>query len=228
MAFKDSGLEECLWAREKGAQEWSHSFDTLEQCAEFIGKTKANIKKVLEGRAKSTGGWEVKEGMRKVESQFKLKRLKAPIGTYEYAGAGLTGGADEDGDMAALKGPMFLHPRTGVPITSFKKVRRVVKATKLRPATPFALLLTPFSFSLQALITSASRAGVDSHLGEPRRVFPYLLRHSFATLAATSNPPVPVVVAQKVMRHSSSKMLLDVYAKAGDEVLREGLGNFKL
>ena len=80
----------------------------------------------------------------------------------------------------------------------------------------------------QALETSASRAGVDFHLGEPRRVFPYLLRHSFATLAATSNPPVPVVVAQKVMRHSSSKMLLDVYAKAGDEVVRDGLGNFKL
>ena len=128
MAFKDSGLEECLWARKRGEQVWSHSFDTLEKCAEFIGKTKANVKKVLEGGAKSTGGWEVKEGRRKVESKFKLKPLKAPIGTYKYTPAGLTGGyeVEEEGqeDGLALIGPMFLHPRTGAQIISFKKVRR--------------------------------------------------------------------------------------------------------
>ncbi|KFH03378.1 site-specific recombinase, phage integrase family protein, partial [Toxoplasma gondii VAND] len=52
--------------------------------------------------------------------------------------------------------------------------------------------------------------------------------HSFATLAATSNPPVPLPVAQAVMRHTSSKMLLDTYAKAGTLVIKEGLKNFNV
>jgi len=90
---------------------------------------------------------------------------------------------------AHLRGLCFAHPRTHQPISSFKK----------------------------ALSSSAKAAGIniDVATGEPRRVFPYLLRHSFATLAATSSPPVPLPVAQKVMRHTSSKMLLDVYAEVG-------------
>ncbi|KAL8440226.1 hypothetical protein Efla_000352 [Eimeria flavescens] len=76
---------------------------------------------------------------------------------------------------------------------------------------------------------TASLAGLDeTRCGEPRRIFPYILRHSFATIAATSNPPVPLPVAQAVMRHTSSKMLLETYAKAGALVIKEGLRNFRI
>ena len=78
-----------------------------------------------------------------------------------------------------------------------------------------------------ALKGAARRAGIDVDAdGKPRRVFPYLLRHSFATLAATSSPPVPLPVAQAIMRHTSSKMLLETYAKAGALAIREGLELF--
>ncbi|EUR52075.1 hypothetical protein PFBG_06102 [Plasmodium falciparum 7G8] len=30
------------------------------------------------------------------------------------------------------------------------------------------------------------------------------------------------------MRHSSSKMLLDTYTKAGNNIIRDGLDNFKI
>eukprot|EP00922_Rhytidocystis_sp_ex-Travisia-forbesii_P005450 GHVS01007954.1.p1 GENE.GHVS01007954.1~~GHVS01007954.1.p1 ORF type:complete len:486 (+),score=66.16 GHVS01007954.1:110-1567(+) len=79
------------------------------------------------------------------------------------------------------------------------------------------------------LMSASLRAGIDkTEHGEPRRIFPYILRHSFATLAASSNPPVPLPVAQAVMRHTSSKMLLETYAKAGALVIRDGLKNFVL
>mmetsp|Transcript_8755 Transcript_8755/g.25061 ORF Transcript_8755/g.25061 Transcript_8755/m.25061 type:complete len:576 (-) Transcript_8755:548-2275(-) len=80
-----------------------------------------------------------------------------------------------------------------------------------------------------ALENTARRAGVDvTEDGRTRRVFPYILRHSFATLSATFNPPVPLAVAQAVMRHTSSKMLLETYAKAGALVIRDGLQNFNV
>ncbi|GAW83296.1 tyrosine recombinase [Plasmodium gonderi] len=80
-----------------------------------------------------------------------------------------------------------------------------------------------------ALKGAAKRAGLEiSEDGKKRRIFPYLLRHSFATIAATSNPPVPLPVAQAIMRHSSSKMLLDTYTKAGNNIIRDGLDNFKI
>ncbi|GMI29684.1 hypothetical protein TrRE_jg348, partial [Triparma retinervis] len=70
----------------------------------------------------------------------------------------------------SLGGLCFPNPRTGKELGSFKK----------------------------ALDTAARRANLErDETGEMRRVFPYLLRHSFATLAATSNPPVPLPVAQK-------------------------------
>ncbi|XP_026189798.1 uncharacterized protein LOC34620592 [Cyclospora cayetanensis] len=88
---------------------------------------------------------------------------------------------------------------------------------------------TPIRSFKKALQAAAHRAGIDeTRCGEPRRVFPYILRHSFATIAATSNPPVPLPVAQAVMRHTSSKMLLETYAKAGALVIKEGLRNFKI
>ena len=98
-------------------------------------------------------------------------------------------------------GLCFYHKQTGDKIVSFKR----------------------------SLTTSCYNAGLDcDEMGEERRVFPYLLRHSFATLAATSTPPVPLTVVQTVMRHTSSKMLLDVYAKAGQMVVKTGLENFNL
>ncbi|CDI74331.1 hypothetical protein, conserved [Eimeria praecox] len=88
---------------------------------------------------------------------------------------------------------------------------------------------TPIRSFKKALLAAAHRAGIDElRCGEPRRIFPYILRHSFATIAATSNPPVPLPVAQAVMRHTSSKMLLETYAKAGALVIKEGLRNFKI
>ncbi|SBO25916.1 tyrosine recombinase, putative [Plasmodium knowlesi strain H] len=88
---------------------------------------------------------------------------------------------------------------------------------------------TPLKTFKTALKGAAKRAGLEiSEDGKKRRIFPYLLRHSFATIAATSNPPVPLPVAQAIMRHSSSKMLLDTYTKAGNNIIRDGLDNFKI
>ncbi|EPT29425.1 site-specific recombinase, phage integrase family protein [Toxoplasma gondii ME49] len=88
---------------------------------------------------------------------------------------------------------------------------------------------SPMRSFKKALHAAAKRAALETTPdGERRRIFPYLLRHSFATLAATSNPPVPLPVAQAVMRHTSSKMLLDTYAKAGTLVIKEGLKNFNV
>ncbi|CBZ52941.1 conserved hypothetical protein [Neospora caninum Liverpool] len=88
---------------------------------------------------------------------------------------------------------------------------------------------SPMRSFKKALQAAAKRASLETTPdGERRRIFPYLLRHSFATLAATSNPPVPLPVAQAVMRHTSSKMLLDTYAKAGTLVIKEGLKNFNV
>ena len=108
---------------------------------------------------------------------------------------------ERNGRGSVDKGLCFYHQQTGRPITSFKR----------------------------SLMTSCYNAGLSvDEMGEERRVFPYLLRHSFATLAATSSPPVPLSVVQTVMRHTSSKMLLDVYAKAGQMVVKEGLQHFHL
>ncbi|SCM24450.1 tyrosine recombinase, putative [Plasmodium chabaudi adami] len=88
---------------------------------------------------------------------------------------------------------------------------------------------TPLKTFKTALKGAAKRAGIEvSEDGKKRRIFPYLLRHSFATIAASSNPPVPLPVAQAIMRHSSSKMLLDTYTKAGNNIIRDGLDNFKI
>ncbi|SBS97948.1 tyrosine recombinase, putative (INT) [Plasmodium ovale curtisi] len=53
-------------------------------------------------------------------------------------------------------------------------------------------------------------------------------KEEFSPISATSNPPVPLPVAQAIMRHSSSKMLLDTYTKAGNNIIRDGLDNFKI
>lgn len=74
----------------------------------------------------------------------------------------------------------------------------------------------------KSLQWAAERAGID----EGRRVHPNLLRHTFATIAATSGVPLPV--AQQIMRHTSPTMLLSVYAKAGALAMREGLEHFPL
>ena len=63
-------------------------------------------------------------------------------------------------------------------------------------------------------------------LAEGRRVHSNMLRHTFATLAAYYGVPLPV--AQQILRHSSPKMLLSVYAKAGRFSIASGLDNFPL
>ncbi|CDJ35397.1 Phage integrase domain containing protein, related [Eimeria mitis] len=73
-------------------------------------------------------------------------------------------------------------------------IRTASNRAKLEKKTPIRRVL------LYGLIRWS---GIDElRCGEPRRIFPYILRHSFATIAATSNPPVPLPVAQAVMRHN--------------------------
>ncbi|GMH47649.1 hypothetical protein TL16_g00113 [Triparma laevis f. inornata] len=173
-----------------------------EECAKYLNTTVKRIEKVLDGNAKTLKGHEIYWGT-KLEKAFSMKKIVAPIGSYSAGGWGEEEDRGWEGkgwDNVELKGRLFVNAKNGEPIGSFKK----------------------------ALSTTCVKAEINYFEGRPRRVFPYLLRHSFATLAATSSPPVPIIVAQKVMRHSSSKLLLEVYARAGEGVVREGLSNFKL
>jgi len=239
-------------------REWT-TFETAKIAARTLKLKPTNVKNVLAGRSKSTGGYafryqgtttsEIKE--REVEAMGAKSRVWASYASARAASKSLDiplvrinaclGGEAktskghlfryvveeeevveaEEGEEGRLKymigrdqptpkrvdkemaltGPCFVNSRTKLPLKSYKK----------------------------ALETTARNAKLHvDEAGESRRIFPYLLRHSFATLAATSNPPVPLPVAQKVMRHTSSKMLLDVYARAGTMIMREGLNNFNL
>ncbi|GMI48926.1 hypothetical protein TrCOL_g8791 [Triparma columacea] len=200
-------------AREKGRDDWSIEKNTQREMAEELGTTPGQVNKVVKRRAKTCKGYEII--MEVIPEHTKLvpfgsnrplnkpaSKLPSPISdSYNPKFSSLHNKRKLSPPPESLEGLCFPNPRTGKELGSFKK----------------------------ALDTSARRASLYlDETGHRRRVFPYLLRHSFATLAATSNPPVPLPVAQKVMRHTSSKLLLDVYARAGALVLREGLDNFNL
>lgn len=52
--------------------------------------------------------------------------------------------------------------------------------------------------------------------------------HFFPSLPCDIFISKNVARSQAVMRHTSSKMLLETYAKAGALVIKEGLRNFKI
>ncbi|GMH76280.1 hypothetical protein TrST_g9509 [Triparma strigata] len=219
---------------------WEHDFEDVTAAAKFMNVSVAAAKRAANNLQEHVGGWEVRRTTKLVDvcdesvvangsgyadedgmvgvTVLKLKKKKrgagvggAPEGEVvfrednakeecaKYLNVTEMEKEEERNDVE-LKGRLFVNAKNGEPVSSFKK----------------------------ALSTACTRAEIDCHEGRRRRVFPYLLRHSFATLAATSSPPVPIVVAQKVMRHSSSKLLLEVYARAGEGVVREGLSNFRL
>ncbi|SBT82254.1 tyrosine recombinase, putative [Plasmodium ovale] len=142
-----------------------------------------------------------------------------------------------------IKGQKTKYSNTAIPLTNFA-YNELIKWWELENKPSKGLCFyseiiknkfnykntkTPLKTFKTALKGAAKRAGLEiSEDGRKRRIFPYLLRHSFATIAATSNPPVPLPVAQAIMRHSSSKMLLDTYTKAGNNIIRDGLDNFKI
>ncbi|KYN94529.1 tyrosine recombinase [Plasmodium reichenowi] len=142
-----------------------------------------------------------------------------------------------------IKGQKTKYSNTSVPMTNFafnellkwweienKPIKGLCFYSEtIRNKFNYTQTKTPLKTFKTALKGAAKRAGLEiSEDGKSRRIFPYLLRHSFATIAATSNPPVPLPVAQAIMRHSSSKMLLDTYTKAGNNIIRDGLDNFKI
>jgi len=199
-------------ARESGSEEWTIFGRTQKEIAEILGSNSNAVSKTLNRRQKLCKGHEIE--MEVIPAHDELvpigsnkplnvpkSKLTSPISEkYNPLVSMLRKNRKKSGNEG-LGGLCFPNPRTGRELSSFKK----------------------------ALETAGKRANIEvDENGESRRIFPYLLRHSFATLAATSNPPVPLPVAQKVMRHTSSKLLLDVYARAGALVMREGLDNFNL
>ncbi|SBT80617.1 tyrosine recombinase, putative [Plasmodium malariae] len=142
-----------------------------------------------------------------------------------------------------IKGQKTKYSNTSIPLTNFAYIELrkwwEIENKPLKGLCFYSEIIknkfnytntkTPLKTFKTALKGAARRAGLEiSEDGKKRRIFPYLLRHSFATIAATSNPPVPLPVAQAIMRHSSSKMLLDTYTKAGNNIIRDGLDNFKI
>ncbi|CRG97476.1 tyrosine recombinase, putative [Plasmodium gallinaceum] len=142
-----------------------------------------------------------------------------------------------------IKGQKTKYSSTSIPLTNFAYIELIkwweienkpkkglcFYSETLKNKFNYTETKTPLKTFKTALKGAAKRAGLEiSEDGKKRRIFPYLLRHSFATIAATSNPPVPLPVAQAIMRHSSSKMLLDTYTKAGNNIIRDGLDNFKI
>ena len=79
---------------------------------------------------------------------------------------------------------------------------------------------------IQTFHQTLQRTCLKVGLADGRRVHSNMLRHTFATLAAYYGVPLPV--AQQILRHSSPKMLLGVYAKAGRFSTATGLDNFPL
>lgn len=74
----------------------------------------------------------------------------------------------------------------------------------------------------KALQSAAKGAGIEDKLR------PNVMRHTFITLAALSNPPVPIPVVMAITRHADSKMIAEVYTRAGALTMTAGLQNFPL
>lgn len=72
----------------------------------------------------------------------------------------------------------------------------------------------------RALRTAARRADIQ------RKITPYMLRHTFATLAWASG--IPEDVARRIMRHTDSKMLREVYQNPTPAQLAEKVAGFTL
>jgi len=112
-----------------------------------------------------------------------------------------------------------------VPLTAFTK-RELLRYWELldRPSEGLAFKWHNKEFATfdRALKAAALRANIDPS----KRIHPNMLRHTFATLAALNGVPLPVT--QHILRHSSPRMLLEVYAKAGRLNVHQGLDKFPL
>lgn len=78
----------------------------------------------------------------------------------------------------------------------------------------------PLKTFKRSLAGAAKRAGIE------KNVTPYLLRHSFATLAWTVG--IEKDVARRIMRHTTSRMLDEVYCRPRPRDLVKKLADFKL
>jgi len=85
-----------------------------------------------------------------------------------------------------------------------------------RLGTPYPDKGSPYK---KSLAVAARRAGIE------RSVTPYLLRHSFATIAWSVG--VPKDVARRILRHTDEKMLDDVYTRPRPAELAERLAAFR-
>lgn len=71
-----------------------------------------------------------------------------------------------------------------------------------------------------ALANHAEKAGIS------KNVTPYLLRHSFATVCGSLG--IEMDVARRIMRHTSTKMMKQVYARPRPADLAKKLAGFAL
>jgi integrase len=95
-----------------------------------------------------------------------------------------------------------------------------------QPTTGVAFPSRKTGESLARFDRQLRKAAAEARVDVGRRVHPNMLRHTFATLAAYYGVPLPV--AQHILRHSSPRMLLQVYTKAGRMGANFGLENFPL
>ena len=120
--------------------------------------------------------------------------------------------------------------KSGDPIPLIPFVLRELRAWHALEGKPATGLLfsyrgEPLQSYKSGLDKAAERAGLVDGV---RRIHQNVLRHTCATLMATSNPPVPLATARAVMRHSDETMLMRVYTHAGVMVMRDGLSNYPL
>ncbi len=83
-----------------------------------------------------------------------------------------------------------------------------------------AVVAQSFKEYKKSLATTAEKAEIDQH------VTPYLLRHSFATIAWSLG--IPQDVARRVMRHTTNAMLDKVYCRPRPQDLVELVSSFDL
>lgn len=133
----------------------------------------------------------------------------------------------EDIDLArgtlAVRGAKTAASSAVIPLTPL--ARRELERFWRESERPGAGLLFkwgggPVKEYKRALASAAVAAGIE------RKVTPYLLRHSFATIAWTLG--IDKDVARRIMRHTTTKMLDEVYARPRPEDLAKKLTAFDL
>lgn len=140
----------------------------------------------------------------------------------EPAGSEGSGFAIEpaDGAILQIRGRKTEASSAAIPLTAlaFAPVSRWWRACgcpSKGPAFPSMHGGEAGAYGVQGWRKQLERAAERAELGRP--VTPYLLRHTFATLCWSAG--IPQDVAVRMMRHTSSKMLDEVYARPGPDDL---------